>query len=482
MPTKSTSGKGNVSNLIPVINPSTEEVIAEVPDGGPKAVDEAVARARASFESGVWRNKPGSEKSRILWRFCDILERDQEELVATESRNTGAGLVPCHFVIQLVSDLVRYCSGWCTKIYGISNDVRMTGGIVGTTSRFHAYTLKEPVGVAGLIVPWNGPLYTALSKVGPALAAGCSCVLKPASATPLTALQLPAMLKEAGVPDGVVNVVTGYGETTGTALINHPDVDKISFTGSVEVGKKIVAAAPGNLKRVLLELGGKSPAIIFDDADMPSALFGAAIGAMANSGQGCVDATRVYAQRGVYDQVVEGLAQVVKGFPMGSPDEEGSFLGPIISEKQLKKILGYIDGAKREGAQAVIGGHRLDRRGYFVEPTVLTNVRQDSRCVCEEIFGPVVCVIPFDDEEEAVALANDSTYGLAGAVWTKDCSRAHRIASQIRSGMIWVNCEMVADPSMPFGGYKQSGWGLEYGWAGVDAYLNTKTVFTWLEG
>ncbi len=482
MPTKSTSGRGNVKNVIPVINPSTEEIIAEVPEGGPKAVDEAVARAKASSESGVWRNKPGSERAQILWRLSDIINQHMDELVEIEAKNTGASRIACQTVVSLINEYVRYCAGWCTKIYGISNDIRMTGGVTGTTSAFHAYTIKEPYGVVGLIVPWNGPLYVALSKVAPALAAGCSCVLKPASATPLSALRLMDLLKEAGIPDDVVNLVTGYGDTTGMALANHPDVDKISFTGSVEVGKKLVVASAGNLKRLTLELGGKSPALIFDDADIPSALFGAAIGAMANSGQGCVDATRVYAQRSVYDQVVEGLAQIVKGFPMGGPDDEGAFLGPVISEKQLKKIMGYIGGARQEGAAIVTGGNRLDRRGYFVEPTVIANVNNKSCCVCEEIFGPVVAVMPFDDEDDAIAKANDSTYGLAGGVWTKDCSRAHRMAKRMQGGMLWINSEVVADPSMPFGGYKQSGWGYEYGWAGIDAYLHTKTVYTYLEG
>ncbi len=468
--------------MIPVIDPSTEEQIAEIPDGGPEAVNEAVANAKESFRSGVWKDKAAHEKAKVLWRLAEFVERDVDRIAAIESRNTGMNESQIHILLQTVAEFVRYYAGMCTKIYGISNDIRMTGGITGTTSRFHAYTLKEPYEVAGLIVPWNGPLYTALAKLAPALAAGCSCVLKPSELTPLSALELVSLLREAGVPDGVANIVNGYGETTGAALTGHPDVDKISFTGSVEVGKKIIEASAGNLKRVVLELGGKSPVLIFDDADMAQVILQAGVGAFAGSGQACVCGSRIYAQRGVYEQVVEGMAQFAKSLQLGGPQEEGSHIGPIISERQLEKVMGYIEEGKREGVEVVTGGNRLGRRGYFVEPTVLTNVRSDMRLMREEIFGPVVAVVPFDDEEEAIAAANDTTYGLAGSIFTQDIARAHKLAKRVSAGTIGLNCEMVADPSMPFGGYKQSGWGYEYGWKGIDSYLHTKTVFTLVSG
>ncbi len=473
--------KNSSTKMIPVIDPSTEEQITEIPEGGQNAVDEAVARARETFESGIWRLKPASEKGKILWRLADILERDVAELAAIESRNTGMNEMQLNILISTSSEFVRYFAGWCTKLYGISNDIRMTGGITGTTSQFHAYTLKEPYGVAGLIVSWNGPLYVALSKVAPALAAGCSCVLKPSSLTPLSAMKLMDLLKEAGVPDGVVNLVNGSGSITGAALSAHPGVDKLSFTGSVEVGKKLVLASAGNLKRLTLELGGKSPVLIFDDADLSKTILGAGVGIFAGSGQGCVCGSRIYAQRGIYEQVVEGLANFAKTLQLGGPQDEGAHIGPIISESQLKRVMGFIEEGKEQGVEVVTGGKRLDRRGYFVEPAVLTNVREDMRLMREEIFGPVVAVVPFDEEEEAIAMANDTPYGLAGAVWTQDSARAHRLAKRVEAGMVWLNCQLVADPAMPFGGYKQSGWGLEYGWAGVDAYLKTKTVYTFIE-
>ena len=333
----------------------------------------------------------------------------------------------------------------------------------------HAYTLKEPYGVVGLIFPWNGPIFNASAKLAPALAAGCSMVVKPAEETPLSALLLDRLIHEAGVPDGVVNLLTGYGHTAGAAITAHPDVEKVAFTGSTEVGKEIVRASAGNLKKVTLELGGKSPVLIFDDADWTRPSSGRRMGIFVHSGQGCVCGSRIFVQRGVYDQVVEGIAddgEYVQATAL--PSEEGCVSGPLISQKQLTRVMGFIDEGKRDGVEVVTGGHRLDRKGYFVHPTVLTNVDPDMRLYQQEIFGPVVSILPFDDEDEAVALANDTTYGLAATAYTENLGRAHRIVKRLKAGSVQINCQLVFDHDVPFGGYKQSGWGHEFGKEGID--------------
>lgn len=463
---------------IPVFDPSTEQQIGEIRDGGARAVDAAVARARAAFDGGVWRDKPPAERTRILWKVADLIEARADELAALDSRNVGMSANHARNLVFAGAEIFRYFSGWCTKIYGKAADLKMAGGITGESADLHGYTLKEPVGVAGQIVPWNGPALNAVAKLAPGLTAGCSLVLKPAEETPLSAQVLGQILAEAGVPEGVVNIVDGYGHTTGAALAAHPGVDKIAFTGSTEVGKLIVQAASGNLKKVMLELGGKSPVLIFDDADLEKAIAGAALGIFINSGQGCVCGSRVYVQRGVYHQVVEGLAKAARALRLGGPDDANVDIGPLISRKQLDRVMGFIDEGRREGVEIVAGGRRLDRRGYFVEPTVLTNVRPDMRLFREEIFGPVVAVVPFDDEAEAVAAANDSVYGLAAAVWTRDLSRSHRLAKQLQAGTVWLNAQFAWDPAMPFGGHKQSGWGYEYGLEGVESYMQTKAVYT----
>ena len=344
----------------------------------------------------------------------------------------------------------------------------------------HAYTLKEPYGVVGLIFPWNGPIFNASAKLAPALAAGCSSVVKPAEETPLSALVLDRIIAEAGVPDGVVNLLTGYGHTTGAAITAHPDVEKVAFTGSTEVGKEIVRASAGNLKKVMLELGGKSPVLIYDDADLDKAIFMAAMGIFVHSGQGCVCGSRIFVQRGVYDQVVEGIANVANNMKLGGPKEEGSMSGPLISAKQLTRVMGFIDEGKSDGVEVVTGGYRLDRKGYFVHPTVLTNVDPGMRLYQKEIFGPVVTILPFDDDDEAVAMANDTTYGLAATAWTNNLSRAHRLGKRLQAGTVTVNCQLVFDHAVPFGGYKQSGWGHEFGREGVEAYMKTKSVWAQL--
>jgi aldehyde dehydrogenase (NAD+) len=466
--------------LIAVIDPATEEQITEFRDGGAAAVDEAVARARATFASGVWRNLPGRERARILWKIADLIDERRPELVQLESLNNGTPFRAAEGILPSAAELFRYYAGWCTKIEGSSFDVQMTAGITGRQADLHGYTLKEPLGVVGLIFPWNGPLFNACIKLAPALAAGCSCVVKPAEETPLSAIVLDQILLDAGVPEGVVNLVLGYGHTAGAALSAHPDVDKVAFTGSTEVGKLIVQAAAGNLKKVSLELGGKSPVLIFDDAAMKRAIVSAAMGIFSGSGQGCVCGSRVFVQRGVFDQVVDGMAAVADKLRLGGPTDEGAQLGPLISQKQLTRVMGYVDEGKQQGVEVVTGGHRLDRKGYFVRPTVLTNVSTDARLYREEIFGPVVTVLPFDDEDEAIALANDTTYGLAGAVYTENGARAHRVAKRIEAGTITLNCQLIYDPQMPFGGYKQSGWGREYARDGIEMYLETKSVYSQL--
>jgi phenylacetaldehyde dehydrogenase len=462
--------------MIRVVDPATGELIAEVPNNAQAAVDRAVARARQSFESGVWRGQPGSERAKIMWRIADLIEERLERLVDVEARNNGMSRVFARAMIKAGAEMFRYYSGWCTKIHGQATDLLVGGGLVGGGAEYHAYTLLEPIGVAGLIIPWNGPFYSAAGKLAPALAAGCSSVLKPAEETPLTALELGEILAQAGVPAGVVNILTGDGETTGAALASHPGVDKIAFTGSTETGKLIVAAARGNLKRVTLELGGKSPVIIYADADLSRAIPGAAIGIFTNSGQACTAGSRVFAHRDVYREVVQGIAAAGKALRLGGSNDPNADIGPLISARQLERVTRFVEEGRRDGATIVSGGKPLDRTGFFFEPTVVTDVRTDMRLYREEIFGPVVIITPFDDEAAVIAEANNTDYGLAAAIWTRDISRAHRLAKRIDAGTVWINCQVVFDPSMPFGGFKQSGWGHEYGWKGLEIYLKTKSV------
>lgn len=465
---------------IQIINPATEEPIADFVDGGADAVNEAVDRARTSFDSGVWSGLPGNERAKVLWRVADLIDEHAADLAEIDSFNTGMPYTQARMITATCAEMFRYYAGWCTKLEGIAHDVQQTGGITGAFSNMHAYTIKEPYGVVGLIFPWNGPIFNFCAKLAPSLAAGCSSVVKPAEETPLSALLLARILAQAGVPDGVVNLVTGYGHTAGAALSEHPGVDKIAFTGSTEIGKRIVQASAGNLKRVTLELGGKSPVLIYDDADIAMATTMASMGIFIHSGQGCICGSRIFAHRNVYDQVVGSVATMANSVQLGGPKDDNALIGPLISEKQLGRVMGYIDEGRRDGVEVVTGGHRLDRRGYFVHPTVLTDVDPGMRLYQQEIFGPVVAILPFDDDDEVVAQANNSDYGLAATVWTKDIGRAHRLAKRIQSGTVTLNCQMVFDHSMPFGGYKQSGWGYEWGRAGIESYLQTKTVYAQL--
>ncbi|OBJ35833.1 aldehyde dehydrogenase family protein [Mycobacterium colombiense] len=465
-------------DVIPIFDPSTEEQIGSFTDCGTEAVDEAVARAKASAESGIWSGKPDYERAKILWRVADLIDENAGLLAELEMLNAGMYPAQAEMQVKIGAEWFRYYAGWCTKIDGIARDVN-TGGLTGVDSHMHTYTVREPYGVVGLIFPWNGPVFNFCAKLAPALAAGCNSVVKPAEETPLSAHVLMRLLAEAGVPDGVANLVNGYGHTVGAAITAHPDVEKVAFTGSTEVGRAIVhASADSNLNKVTLELGGKSPVLIFDDAKLKKAIPMSAFGTFVHSGQACVCGSRILVQRGVFDQVVEGMAMVANAMKMGGPKEEGTMSGPLISQKQLNRVLGYLEQGRSDGAEIVTGGHRLDRKGYFVHPTVVTNVDPDtSRLFQEEIFGPVVTILPFDDEDEAVALANNSTYGLAATVWTKDLGRSHRLAKRLKAGTVGLNCAFPYDHSMPFGGYKQSGWGHESGKAGIETYLQTKIVW-----
>jgi acyl-CoA reductase-like NAD-dependent aldehyde dehydrogenase len=464
------------SGIVQVFNPSTEEQIAEVPDSDQAAVDAAVARARETFESGVWRKLPAQHRAEVLFRANAIIKERLDDLAAAESKDNGMNATAAQQIIRVANDMLLYYAGWVGKIHGESSNV-VSDGLLGHYDNFHNFTQLEPIGVAGLIIPWNGPFFVAMLKAAPALAAGCSCVLKPAEETPLTALMMEEIFREAGVPEGVFNVITGYGETTGAALAAHPDVDKISFTGSTEVGKLIVQAAAGNLKRLTLELGGKSPLIMFDDANLDKAIMNAGLGLLVGSGQNCSCTSRIYVQRGIYDQVVDGLVAFAKMLPMGGSDDPDSVLGPLISEKQRQRVEGIVQEGISKGAEVITGGKRMDRKGYFYEATIMTNTTPDMRLIREEIFGPVGSVIPFDEEEEALAAANNTEYGLAGAIWTENVGRAHRVANELRAGQVWVNCALGADPAMPICGHKQSGWGGERGKKGIEEYFNTKAVY-----
>jgi len=460
----------------PTYNPATGEILAQVAEGDREDIEQAVKAARKAFDHGPWRKLTASERGRLIWKLSDLLESHTEEFAYLESLDNGKPLTIARAAdVPLAVDLFRYMAGWATKIEGntIPVSVPYTPG-----AKYLAYTLREPVGVVGQIIPWNFPLLMAAWKLGPALASGCTAVLKPAEQTPLSALRLGELIMEAGFPEGVVNIVPGYGETAGAALAAHSDVDKVAFTGSTEVGKLIVHAATGNLKKISLELGGKSPNVVFKDADLETAIPGAASAIFFNHGQCCCAGSRLYVEKPIFDQVVDGIAEHAKKINVGSGLDPQTDMGPLVSQEQLSRVCGYLEAGFSEGATAISGGHRKGDKGYFVEPTVLVNAREDMKVVREEIFGPVVAAMPFSDPEEILPRANNSEYGLAAAVWTRDISKAHRTAEYLKAGTVWINCYNIFDAALPFGGYKQSGWGREMGHEVLNSYTQTKAICT----
>jgi phenylacetaldehyde dehydrogenase len=457
----------------PIYNPATGDVLTNVPEAEAEDVDRAVRAARRAFDEGPWPRMSPSERGRILWRIADLLEQHLEEFAELESLDNGKPFSVARVAdVPLAVDMFRYMAGWATKISG--KTLPLSAGY-----DFHSYTLREPIGVVAQIIPWNFPLLMAAWKVAPALACGCTIVLKVAEQTPLSGLRLAQIFDEAGLPPGVVNVLTGYGEGAGAPMAAHDLVDKVAFTGSTEVGKLIVKAAAGNLKKVTLELGGKSPAIVFPDAKIDQAVQGTSSAIFFNHGQCCCAGSRLYIHEKVFDEVVEGVGRIAKEIKLAPGLDPSCQMGPLVSDEQYRKVVGYIESGIAEGARVAAGGPVSGvERGYFVRPTVLTHTHPRMKVVQEEIFGPVVCAVPFGDADVDAILkrANDTVYGLAASVWTQNLSVAHKAARGIRAGTVWVNCHNVFDASLPFGGYKQSGWGREMGEEVLNNYLETKAV------
>ncbi len=455
-------------------NPATGELLADCAQGDEVDIDIAVEAARRAFVSGPWSRITATERGRLIWRLGDLILENLEELAELETLDNGKPISITRAVdVPLAAELFHYMAGWANKLEGntIPLSVPYTPGAM-----YHAYTLREPLGVVGQIVPWNFPLLMSAWKLGPALAGGNTVVFKPAEHTPLTALRLGELVMEAGFPDGVVNVVPGPGPVAGEALATHPDVDKIAFTGSTAVGKRIIESAKGNLKKVTLELGGKSPNVVFADADMELAIPGAAGAIFFNHGQVCSAGSRLYVEDRAYDEVTEGVAAVAKAMKVGPGMDPATEMGPLVAKEQLDRVWGYVESGFEEGARALTGGHKIGGPGYFIEPTVLVDTRPDMKVVREEIFGPVVTVHPFKREGDVMPAANDTIYGLGSGIWTKDLSRAHRMAAEMHAGTVWVNCYNVFDAALPFGGYKQSGWGREMGHEVLNLYTQVKSV------
>src|ERR1700731_3536165 len=462
---KSASGKTFDSR-----NPATGDLLATVAEGDAEDINRAVAAARAAFE-GPWSKFKPYERQALLLKLADLVEKHFDELSTLDTLDMGAPLTRTRATRQRVLGMLRWYAGMAVSIHGETIENSLPG-------EYFSYTLKEPIGVVGAIIPWNGPLGASIWKIGPALATGCTVILKPAEEAPLTPLRLGELLMDAGVPPGVVNIVPGYGETAGAALAAHPGVDKIAFTGSTEVGKIILQAAAGNLKKVSLELGGKSPNVVLGDVDLDAAIAGSASAIFFNHGQCCCAGSRLYVEDSIFDKVVDGVAEHANKIKVGSGQDDSNDMGPLVSEEQLNRVCGFLESGRSEGARAVAGGSRHGDKGYFVKPTVLVNTNEKMKVVQEEIFGPVVTAIPFRNVEEIAAKANNSIYGLAAGVWTCDIKKAHRIASLLRAGTVWINCYNVFDAALPFGGYKQSGWGREMGHEVLEQYTEVKAVCT----
>ena len=451
----------------PTVNPVNEQLIVEVAEGNEADVDAAVKAARSAFESGPWSKMDARDRGRLMNKLADLMEANLDELAALETLDNGKPISDAKAAdLPLAIDCIRYYAGWADKL---------TGDTIPIRGNYFCYTRREPVGVVGQIIPWNFPILMTAWKWGPALASGCTIVMKPAEQTPLTCLRLAELAHEAGFPDGVINIVTGYGQT-GAAIVRHPGVDKIAFTGHYETAQKIMIDAAQTLKRITFELGGKSPNVVFADADIDAAVAGAEFGLFFNQGQCCCAGSRLFVEQSIYDTFVEKVVARAKTRRLGDPFDPKTTQGPQVDADQFNKILSYIDKGKSEGAQCLTGGRRFGNTGFFVEPTVFANVTDDMSIARDEIFGPVLSILPFKTTEEIIERANSTYYGLAAAVWTRDVVKAHQFAARVRAGTIWVNCYDVFDAAAPFGGFKMSGMGRELGAAALANYTESKTV------
>src|SRR6202451_342932 len=461
--------EGHRRAFFPVYDPSTEQVIAEVPDADEQDVNGALAAARAAFDSGPWPQTTAKDRGRILFRLAERVRKEAASLADLECRNSGKPITEAEYDIADVATCFEYYGGLATKVVGQVNPV---------PDNALSLSVREPVGVAGQIIPWNYPLLMAAWKLAPALAAGCTCILKPAEQTPLTALEFANYFSEVGLPPGVVNIINGLGETAGAALVAHPGVDKIAFTGSASVGKIIVKSAADTLKRVTLELGGKSPNIFFTDADWEASIDGALFGVFINQGEVCSAGSRILVEKKIYSKFVEAMTEKAKRIKLGPPSERETKMGPLVSKEQYDRVGAYLEIGKKE-AKVAIGGGRPKQfdKGYYLEPTIFYDMENSARIAREEIFGPVAAVIPFDGEADAIRIANDTPYGLAAAVWTRDIYKAFRVVKSLRAGIVWVNHMQPTYVEAPWGGYKQSGFGRELGPWGIEEYLETKQVY-----